>query len=926
MRPADSPPALLKFASMTLAATLLTALAAGMLQTTAPPEPPPSTEEAQGDVTPVEVKGVRPRGSVTVDIDPEVTLTEDDIRALGVNNIGELVEQLASLTASSSGRSGGQPVVLLNGRRTSGFQEIRGIPTDAIERTDVLPEQVALSYGYPIGQKVLNVVLKPVFRQGSARIEGGGPTQGGAERGKVGATYFQVYKGDRWNLDLEYERQNPLFEDERDIVRDPGGRPYDLTGNITGLPYGGEIDPALSALAGKSVIVAAVPKSAATPGLADFLPGAGTARTDDLTAFRTLTPEIESARVEGSVAHDLNSKTQLTVSGSLQDRSTLQWLGLPGVGLTLPTTNPYSPFADDVQLFRYIDDAGAMTRTSDVLTAKAGVIVDGYIAGDWRWSVTGDYNRVQSDTRTGRGYSATAFQSQLNAGALAANPFGDLNGLTRLSSDTANSVNTTGSLELMLTGRLFDLPAGPVQSVITLGWDTRSLDSESVRSGLRIDRALSRDRYYGKADIFGSLINRGEGPLGGLGDLSGSIGAEYYQASDFGGLFTGNASLNWSPWEPLGLHAFYSEERGAPDVGQLNDPILSTPNAPVFDFATGRTVLVTYVTGGNPALVADTRQVARFGISLKPFASRELRLNLNYVWTRTDDDISSFPAITPELEAALPGRFTRDGSGQLIAIDARALNFSRTQQQDVRINMFYSFAFGKPTEPMGGRSRPGDPGGPGIGPGGGPRPGGGPGVGPRVPSGSGGGGVGVMGQGGPGGPRGPGGPGGGMRGASFAMQPGQGRVILHLNYRHRIEDVIEVRPGVPVIDQLESGRNARDELTGFARVFKDGNGGGLSFAWRGESRIDGGVGGADLTFKPFATVGFDVSTELSGRESLMKAAPWLKGMRLELRFNNLFDARQQVESSTGRTPLNYQRDFLDPNGRSVTFTVRKVLF
>ena len=918
---------------MTLAATLLTALAASMLQTTAPPEPPPPqepaaaplTEDEQGDVTPVVIQGVRPRGSVTVDVDPEVTLSEADIKALGANNIGELVEQLSSLTASSSGRGGGQPIVLLNGRRTSGFQETRSIPSDAIERTEILPEQVALSYGYPVGQKVMNVVLKPVFRQASGRLEGGGPTQGGAERGKIGGTYFQVYKGDRWNLDLEVERQNALFEDERDIVRDPGSRPYDLTGNVTGLPYGTEIDPALSALAGGPIYVAAVPQGNTTPGLADFLAGAGTARTDDLTAFRTLTPEIDSARIEGSVAHDLTGKTQATLSASLQDRSTQSWLGLPGVGLILPSANPWSPFADDIQLFRYVDAPNAMTRTSDVLTAKAGIVLDGYIAGDWRWSLTGDYNRVQSGTRTGRGYSATAFQSQLNAGAPAANPFGDLNGLTLLSADTANSINSTGSLELMLMGRLFDLPAGPVQSVITVGWDTRSLESESVRSGVRVDRALSRDRYYGKADIFGSLINRGEGPLGGLGDLSASVGAEYYEASDFGGLFNANASLNWSPWEPLGLNAFFSQERGAPDVGQLNDPILSTPNVPIFDFATGQTVLVTYVTGGNPALVADSRQVARLGVNLKPFATRELRLNLSYVWTRTDDDISSFPAITPELEAALPGRFTRDGSGQLIAIDARALNFSRTQQQDVRFNLFYSFAFGKPTAPAGGRGRPGDPGGPGVGPG--PRPGGGPGAtpggpggGPRGPGGPGG--V-VMGSGGPGGPRGPGG--GGMR-ASFSMQPGQGRVILHLNYRHRIEDEIEVRPGLPVIDQLESGRNARDEVNGFMRVFKDGNGAGMAFNWRGESRIDGGVGGTDLTFKPFATVGFDVSTDLSARESLMKAAPWLKGTRLELRFSNLFDERQEVESSAGPTPLNYQRDFLDPNGRSVTFTVRKVLF
>lgn len=175
-----------------------------------------------------------------------------------------------------------------------------------------------------------------------------------------------------------------------------------------------------------------------------------------------------------------------------------------------------------------------------------------------------------------------------------------------------------------------------------------------------------------------------------------------------------------------------------------------------------------------------------------------------------------------------------------------------------------------------------------------------------------------------GGPRGAGG--GGVRSASFNMQPGQGRVIMGLNYRHRMTDEIEVRPGVPVIDQLESGRNPRDEVNGFGRIFKDGYGAGLNLNWRGRSRIDGGPGGTDLTFEPFATVGIEFSVELSAREGLMKAAPWLKGTNLQLQFQNVFDERQEVISSTGSRPLNYQPDYMDPNGRTITFRVRKVLF
>jgi hypothetical protein len=895
---------------MPLAATLLTALAAGMLQTTEPSEPPP--EEVQGDVTPVEVTGIRPRGSVTVDVDPELVLGEEDLKALGGNTVGELVEQLGSMTATGRG---GQPIVLINGRRISGPQEWRNIPRAAVERTEVLPEQVAQAYGYPVDQKVLNFVLKPAFQQTSVRAEGTVPTQGGAEKGKVGGSYFRVHKGDRWSLDIEVEGQNPLFETERDIVRDPGSRPFDLTGNITGRPYGGEIDPALSGLAGQTVLVAAVPEGNATPGLADFVAGAGMPRTDDLSAWRSRVSELETAKIDGSVAHDIDHKTKVTLSASLQDRSTRSWLGLPGVTLVLPSTNPYSPFANDVQLFRFVDAPRTMIRTNDSLTTSAGVVFDGYLVGDWRWTLSGDYNRVDSESRTGTGYSSAAFQSQLNAGAPGANPFGDLTGvLTRKPDDTANSVSSTGSAELMVAGDLFDLPTGPLDATFTVGWDTRSLDSESVRNGLRTDRSLSRDRTYGKLDLWARLVNRDEGPLGGVGNLSAGFDVEYYEASDFGGLMNFTANSNWSPFEGLNFNLSYSHDRTAPELGLLNDPIVSTPNTPVFDFATGQTVLVNYVTGGNPALEADTRQTTRLSLRYKPFKAREMTFLVSYVANRVDDAISVFPSITPEIEAALPGRFTRDGTGQLIALDARALNYSRTERQDLRFFFFYNFPIGKPDAAPAGRGGAGRPGGPG----GGPRGPGGPGGGPRFPGGSGG-----MGPGGPGMSGGFGG--GGMGGGGFGGPPGQARAFLHLNYQHRLQDEIVIRPGLPVIDQLKSGRQPRDQVDGFARLAKDGNSAGLSFTWRGESRIDGGAGGTDLTFEPYAIINLDFTADLSSQPDLMKAAPWLKGVELQLNFANIFDERQNVISSTGSRPLNYQPDYLDPYGRTVTFKIRKVL-
>ena len=80
------------------------------------------------------------------------------------------VYALAPQIGSAQGRGGERPVLLLNGQRISSFRELRDIPTEAIERVEILPEEVALKYGYRADQKVVNIVLRPRFRSTVAQV------------------------------------------------------------------------------------------------------------------------------------------------------------------------------------------------------------------------------------------------------------------------------------------------------------------------------------------------------------------------------------------------------------------------------------------------------------------------------------------------------------------------------------------------------------------------------------------------------------------------------------------------------------------------------------------------------------------------------------------------------------------------------------
>jgi hypothetical protein len=864
---------------MLLVTTALSGLLAGLIQTA--PTPPPQQQPQQPaspaaaavpaptvapdpdafELDTVVTTGARPRGSVNSDIPPDVTLTAEQIQAYGASNIAELLTYLEPLTRSSRGRADGQPVFLVNGRRISGFREIQGVPPEAIERVDILPEEVALEYGYAADQRVVNFVLKADFRSTTTEVTGRMPTQGGRTTTEIKGNVLNISGPIRWSVDAEHERSSPLYESERNIDRDAGATPF-----------------------------------------------------DDVDAFRTLLGQSERSTVRGTYKRDLNNTTQATVSGSLEDRSSLSFNGLPGVILTVPIGNPFSTTATRVSR---VLNAFPLNRETDSLTGGLGVVVDGFLGEDWRWTLSGNYDRIETDTLSGRGFDIVGpFQTRLDALDPTANPFGLLsaNDFVRLSDDTANSVSQVLSTELVLTGDVFELPAGGISSTFRVGADTRSLDSTSVRSGLTTERSQSRDRLNSQASFSIPIASRRREVLSGVGDLSANFNAGYEELSDFGGLTTLGFGVNWSPIQPLSLNVSYTDENGAPTISQLNDPTISTPNVPVFDFragTNGETVLVTRIDGGNQNLNADNRQVWKAGFNLKPWSETDFRVSSTWTYSLTEDAIAAFPTLTPELEAALPGRFTRVG-GTLVSFDARPLNFERFERQDIRTGFNYSRAFGTPAPaapgaPAGGRPMMGF---------GGPPPGV---IAAAVAGGGGGGGGGQFRFGGGGGGRGGG------------MQPGQGRFNISIFHTYRIQDEIVIATGLPILDLLDGsatgsrGGSSRNEIQAQGGVFRNGMGAFLNANWREGTRVDGGTG-PDLNFSDQATVNLNVFIDLNSQASWVAKFSWLKGARVNLGVQNLFDTRTEVTPSSGDTPLNYQPDYLDPQGRVVSLSFRKILF
>ncbi|HEX8938506.1 MAG TPA: TonB-dependent receptor [Sphingomicrobium sp.] len=795
-------------------------------QASATPAPTPSAQlpDETGEEEEIVITGQRPRGSVVGDIPPENTLDARDVRATGATNINDLLEAIAPQIGSVQGRGGEQPVLLLNGQRISSFRELRDIPTEAILRVEILPEEVALKYGYRADQKVVNIVLRQRFRSTVADVGGGGATDGGYASGSADLTRLLIQRNGRTTLNLHAQGNSMLTEAERDIAPEQ-------------VPTGAT---AQQALAARSLV--------------------GTKR--DIRGSATFNRQIL-----GNVSATLNTELEHVEGRSL-------------IGLNPSLLEP-------------------LARNSSTDSAHAGLVLNGTTKSQWRWTVTSNADLDSSLTHT----------DQRDAG---------------LPRDRARETTETGDLKATANGTLFKLPAGNASTTLTLGGNTQHLDSSRTNRGVASSNSLSRTTGEAAMNVDLPISRRGR-DFGALGNLTVNGNAEVDQLSDFGTLTTIGAGLNWSPVDRLNFITSWTREQGAPTINQLGDPLLETPGSRIFDFSTGQTVLVDAITGGNPNLKADRRRVLKLGGNWQPFAKTDFRLRADYVYQTIDNPISNITA-TPAVEAAFPNRFVRNSSGQLTRVDLTPINFDQSRREQLRLGFDFTkplksrrpsqsvidqmraqFGFGPraPQQAAGGQGTAPPPGGP-------PAEGAGP-----PPSGS---------------PR-EGGRGGFGRGGGFFGGAGgagsRGRLMFSLTDTITFVDKVRITPGGPGLDYLHGdasgsgGGTPRHQVQAQLGYFNNGFGGRIGANWQSATDVNT-LGGNNLHFSPVGTFDLRLFANPGDIPEIAVKHPWLRGTQIRLEVNDVFNSRPQVHDAAGNVPPSYQPDLLNPLGRTIMISFRKL--
>jgi iron complex outermembrane receptor protein len=282
----------------------------------------------------------------------------------------------------------------------------------------------------------------------------------------------------------------------------------------------------------------------------------------------------------------------------------------------------------------------------------------------------------------------------------------------------------------------------------------------------------------------------------------------------------------------------------------------------VFDYASGRSEVVTLAQGGNPGLLAERRQVRSLGFNIKPFAKSEWRISATYEATTIRDATGVVAALNPLTEALVPQQFQRDAGGRLIAVSYRPINLARENQRAISMTITGSGQIGKAKTPAGAT----DPA---------PRPGYYFGVGPTL----------------------------------------------------KLDDQLLVRAGTTPLDLL-----AGDTIRGWGTPRLQGyvyggiyyRGSGMKFSGWGQApnRLRSSFASQDVHFSGLLKLDLGVYVGLGG---VFPQSGWAKKLRLSLDVTNITDARQVVRDRFGAVPNRYQRDYLDPTGRTATITLRKLL-
>lgn len=781
-----------------------------------PAGPSPSPPQHIPDAAPEAEIVITARRWGQVDMPSETELDEAQIRARGARSIGELVGNIAPLIDGT----GNEPAILVNGRRIGSPAEIRDYPPEALTRVAILPPEAAARYGYPPGQRVINLELKQKYASWHVDAGVAAPTAGGRRSGEVTARRTAIDGHTRWNAQVAVSDDTPLLKSARHIpIRE------DLLALLPTLQQAGDeaIDPN------------------------GFESVSGAARS--LTASAGMTRPLGSFSASLSFNASLNRNRQL--------------LGMPIGSIILPPGSPWVPAAGEAVITSRLLGDGALEsrQRSEALGVSASL--SGLIRG-WQTSFSVLYSHSRSNNVYDRGYDVSAVQRRVDAGDASFDPYGPWPA-TPLRSDRTRSRAETLSASLNVSRSVLKLPAGEVSTSLAAnaGRNRSRFSLTTGASGVSQHDRFGSDQLDGRWTLTIPVTSRALNVLSPLGDMAFDLSGEVATATRTRMRRRWNAGVRWVPLSFLDLRASIGHENAEPTFDQLYSPQVEIVTR-MFDFARQEYVQPVRVFGGNPGLEGGSIRSLSLNAMIRPLPDNLATLNFGYRRLVARGSIWSFPALTPDVEAAFPDRVRRDSNGRLLSIDARPINISHDRTESIASGLTLQYTE-KPQAPGAASSQPG------------------------------------------------------------GFRPWT--VSLSINHNWQLTSETVIRPGLPVLDRLRNNGLSRHTVALNLVAGRAGLGATLNGNWSSAAHVRaGGDASAATEFRYAPSILFNLNlfVELDQWvKSKGERKNWASGLRASLDIQNLMNGYRNVSVRSGSTARDYARDEIDPFGRTIRLSLQK---
>ncbi|MEG3086893.1 TonB-dependent receptor [Sphingomonas sp. PB4P5] len=594
---------------------------------------------------------------------PTAVTREADIRRTGESRIYDVLNELPQLgigqgpinTNRAQGDLGGQFVnlrglgvgrtlVLVDGHRrvsgstTSSALDLSTIPSNLVERVEIVTGGAAAVYGADAVSGVVNILLKKQVSGVELDVRQGLSSRGDAASSSIGALVGGALgERGRFTIGGSFNHDQPLKKADRPFSRSaylsvpnpantgPNDGIYDFF-SLPGyrqplLSYGGTFTVAGTRYTYDQSLRPAVNGGLAYDGVYGYGGGDGLNNAE----FGYLIPEITTGALLATASYDVTDSIKLSSQFDFSETTTKDGLPPSNSGAGSYTIfhqpghdNPLIP-ADvralmdakgltTLSVTRSNKDSGPVTR--DVTrTSYTGILsLDGAIGPKLNWRVFGQYGRFRAEDTISNTQITSRFREAIDvvagpdgpqcasAAARAAGcqplnlfgPYAATPGAVGYFSHDATwvTINEQKVAGAQLTGSLIDLPAGPLNFATGVEYREDTIESRPdalaaanqlyLYSGTKRDGSISASEAFGEVSV--PLLK--DQPFADYLELNGAARYSHYSTS--GGTVTWKAGAVYAPIPDVRFRVTRSRSVRAPNLIELFSPG-SRGNAYIFD-------------------------------------------------------------------------------------------------------------------------------------------------------------------------------------------------------------------------------------------------------------------------------------------------------------------------------------------------------